>query len=59
MNVKSEKTFEEIVERLVALFRPASLDSDSASPATETPSDEADSRRPHSIPDTKSEDNTR
>jgi hypothetical protein len=59
MSVKSEKTFEEIVERLVALFRPASLDSASASQTTEPPSDEADSQRPHSIPDTSSDDNTR
>jgi hypothetical protein len=58
MSVKSEKTFEEIVERLVALFQ-ASLDSASASQTTEPPSDEADSQRPHSIPDPSSDDNTR
>jgi hypothetical protein len=44
MGVKADKTFEEIVERLVAVFRPVSGDRDAASrpetsnaPASDTP----------------------
>jgi hypothetical protein len=59
MGVKSEKTFEEIVERIVALFTPAPLATTPAPhPAAES-SDELDPRRPYPIPDTSSDDNTR
>ena len=36
MGIKSEKTFEEIVERLIAVFRPEGTDADPRAPVPES-----------------------
>ena len=59
MGVKSEKTFEEIVERIVALFKPAPLEITPAPKVTEEPIADTDSLRPQSIRRNSPDDNTR
>jgi hypothetical protein len=58
MSIKSDKTFEEIVERLVALFKPEHDDADTKPHSGVSSSDVSESQPPTVVPSSPAEDDT-
>ena len=56
MSIKGDKTFEEIVERLVALFRPQPEDTTAGTGSHASPSEPLDGPQPPSTPPSTDED---